>query len=141
MSTNLTDTVNSYTCPLPNPTGDGNLLVMVLRYPIAGAVAKLSRQHRRKYLQPGDFVHGLDERACFRDLLRGERFGGREQITVSFGSGTHYVQMSPYEFYNVATSSALDQAQCNVGSGTSVSAGRWGVERVGRLGGAVWNRG
>src|SRR5271155_3281632 len=123
VSTNLTDTVSSYTCPLPNPTGDGNLLVLVLRYESpAQSLSFRDNIGGNTYSQAiscTDSTNGHVSAIYYAENVS----AGVNKGTVSFGSGTHYVQLSPYEFYNVATTSALDQAQCNVGSGTSVSAG------------------
>jgi len=123
VSTNLTDTVSSYTCPLPNPTGDGNLLVLVLRYESpAQSLSFRDNIGGNTYSQAiscTDSTNGHVSAIYYAENVS----AGVNKVTVSFGSGTHYVQLSPYEFYNVATTSALDQAQCNVGSGTSVSAG------------------
>jgi hypothetical protein len=123
VSTNLTDTVTSYSCPLPNPTGDGNLVVIVLRYQ-SPAQSPTFRDNvggntYNEAISCTDNTNGHVSAIYYAENVG----AGVNKITVSFGSGTHYVQMSPYEFYNVATSSALDQSQCNVGSGTSVTAG------------------
>jgi Bacterial Ig domain/Immunoglobulin domain/Immunoglobulin I-set domain len=123
VSTNLTDTVTSYSCPLPNPTGDGNLLVIVLRYqsPAQSPTFRdnIGGNTYNEAISCTDNTNGHVSAIYYAENVG----SGVNKVTVSFGSGTHYVQMSPYEFYNVATSSALDQAQCNVGSGTSVTAG------------------
>ncbi len=123
VSTNLTDTVSSYTCPLPNPTGNGNLLVLVLRYESPAQSPSfrdnIGGNTYSQAISCTDSSNGHVSAIYYAENVS----AGVNKVTVSFGSGTHYVQLSPYEFYNVATSSALDQAQCNVGSGTSVSAG------------------
>src|SRR5271163_1254622 len=123
VSTNLTDTVSSYTCPLPNPTGDGNLLVLVLRYESPAQSPSfrdnIGGNTYNQAISCTDSTNGHVSAIYYAENVS----AGVNKVTVSFGSGTHYVQLSPYEFYNVATTSALDQAQCNVGSGTSVSAG------------------
>ena len=127
VATNLTDTVTSYSCPLPNPTGDGNLLVVVLRYQSpAQSPSFADNVGGNTYSQAiscTDSSNGHVSAIYYAANVS----AGVNKITVSFGSGTHYVQMSPYEFYNVATSAALDQASCNVGSGSSVTAGALGT--------------
>src|SRR5271154_646127 len=123
VGTNLTDTVSSNTCPLPNPTGDGNLLVLVLRYESPAQSPSfrdnIGGNTYNQAISCTDSTNGHVSAIYYAENVS----AGVNKVTVSFGSGTHYVQLSPYEFYNVATTSALDQAQCNVGSGTSVSAG------------------
>jgi len=123
VSTNLTDTLTSYTCPLPNPTGQGNLLVLLLRY-AAPSQAPSFRDNvggntYTEAISCTDSTNGHVSAIYYAENVT----AGVNRVTVSFGAGTHYVQMSPFEFYNIATASALDQAQCNVGSGTAVSAG------------------
>jgi hypothetical protein len=108
---------------LPNPTGQGNLLVLLLRY-AAPSQAPSFRDNvggntYSEAISCTDNTNGHVSAIYYAENVT----PGVNAITVSFGAGTHYVQMSPFEFYNIATASALDQAQCNVGSGTVVSAG------------------
>jgi len=64
---------------------------------------------------------------------------GARVITVHFSAFTGTVSMGEYEFYNVAQSSALDQAACNVGSGTTVTSGA--LSSLGTSGDLVFNSG
>jgi hypothetical protein len=123
VSTNLADTATSYTCPLPNPAGQGNLLVMMLRY-AAPSQAPSFRDNvggntYTEAVSCTDSSNGHVSALYYAENIT----AGVSQVTVSFPAGTRYVQMAPFEFYNVATSGALDQAHCSVGNGTSVSAG------------------
>ncbi len=127
VATNLTDTVTSYSCPLPNPTGDGNLLVVVLRYQSPAQTPSFADNVGGNTYSQAISCTDSSNGHVSAIYYAANVSAGVNKITVSFGSGTHYVQMSPYEFYNVATSAALDQASCNVGSGSSVTAGALGT--------------
>jgi len=119
-----TDSVFTYTCPLPNPTGAGNLLVVMLRWQNSSSpTASFTDEVSNTYTQattctdtPAGTVTGLY-------YVQNTKAGARN-ITVHFSSFSGGVAMGEYEFYNVAQSSALDQASCQVGiANTTVSSG------------------
>jgi Bacterial Ig domain/Immunoglobulin domain len=120
-----TDLVTSYTCPLPNPTGAGNLLVMWVRYSDANSPT-LSFTTNLGTLTATQAVSCLDNannQTESRLYYVANVPAGINVVTVNFSTSSSYVQLQPYEFYNVATTSALDQAVCQVSSGTSISSG------------------
>jgi len=119
-----TDSVFSYRCPLPNPTGAGNLLVVMLRWQNNSLPAvSFTDEPGNTYTEattctdaPAGIVTGLY-------YVENTKAGARN-ITVHFSSFSGRVAMGEYEFYNVAQSSALDQAACHVGSSaTTVTSG------------------
>jgi hypothetical protein len=118
------DPVTSYNCPLPNPTGAGNLLVIFLRYlnTNAPAVSFTDNVGGNTYTQAAacvDTTHNTQTRLYYAQNV----VAGVNRVTVNFSAAASRVQLGVYEFYNVATAAALDQATCQVGSGTTVSAG------------------
>jgi hypothetical protein len=120
-----TDLVTSYTCPLPNPTGAGNLLVMWVRYSNANSPT-LSFTTNLGTLTATQAVSCLDNannQTESRLYYVANVPAGINVVTVNFSTSSSYVQLQPYEFYNVATTSALDRAVCQVSSGTSISSG------------------
>jgi len=119
-----TDSVFTYTCPLPNPTNAGNLLVVMVRWQNNSLpTVSFTDEPGNTYTNattctdaPAGTVTGLY-------YVENTKPGARN-ITVHFSSYSGGVAMGEYEFYNVAQSGALDQAACNVGSAsTAVTAG------------------
>jgi hypothetical protein len=120
-----TDSVTSYNCPLPNPTGAGNLLVIWVRYSNANSptISFTDNIGGNTYMQATsclDNSNGLTESRLY--YVQNVK-AGVNLVSVHFSASSSYVQMQPYEFYHVATSAALDQAACQVSRGTSISTG------------------
>jgi hypothetical protein len=118
-----TDAVTSYTCPLPNPTGAGNLLVIFLRYldtnPTVSFTDNIGSNTYSQAVACQDAPHGTQSRLYYVQNVA----AGVNRVSVNFSSSTGRVQLGVYEFYNAATTAALDGAHCQVGSGTSISSG------------------
>jgi Bacterial Ig domain/Immunoglobulin I-set domain len=118
------DSVFTYTCPLPNPTSAGNLLVVMVRWqnnslPTVSFTDEPGNTYTRATTctdAPAGTVTGLY-------YVENTKAGARN-ITVHFSSSSGGIAMGEYEFYNVAQSGSLDQAGCNVGSAsTTVTSG------------------
>jgi hypothetical protein len=120
-----TDSVTSYNCPLPNPTGAGNLLVVWVRYSNANSptVSFTDNIGGNTYTQATSCLDNSNNQTESRLYYVQNVKSGVNLVTVHFSASSTLVQMQPYEFYNVATTSALDQAVCDVSSGTSISSG------------------
>lgn len=119
-----TDSVTSYNCPLPNPTGAGNLLVVWVRYNNNNTpTVTVSDNAGNSYLQAASCSDASNGNTMSRLYYAQNARAGANLVTAAFSSSSSYVQMQPYEFYNVATTAALDQAVCQASSGTSISAG------------------
>ena len=119
------DSVSSYTCPLPNPTGAGNLLIVMLRFTNSSVPVSFTDEPGNTYKQATTCYDGSNGSGTVTSLYYVENTRpGARLITVHFTSffgrlfhsSASRVSMGEYEFYNVAQSSALDQAACNVGS-------------------------
>ena len=119
-----TDSVTSYTCPLPNPTGAGNLLVIWVRYVNNNTpTVTIGDNAGNTYTEATSCTDAANGNTVSRLYYAQNVKAGANLVTVTFSAFSSYVQMQPYEFYNVATTSALDQAVCQVSSGTSISTG------------------
>ena len=129
------DPVFSYTCPLPNPTGAGNLLIVMLRFKNNSVPVSFTDEPGNTYKQATSCYDRSNDTVTSLYYVENTRPGAR-LITVLFTSFLHRffhrfshtsasrVSMGEYEFYNVAQSSALDQAACHVGSAaTTVTSG------------------
>jgi hypothetical protein len=118
------DSVTSYNCPLPNPTGAGNLLVLLVRYanPPSQNPTFSDNVGGNTYSLATSCVDSGNNTAAALYYAANVN-SGVNVVTTHFGSSTTMVQMDVFEFYNVATSAVLDGAHCQVGSGTSVSSG------------------
>jgi len=119
-----TDSVGSYNCPLPNPTGAGNLLAIFLRYvdsnhPTVSFTDNIGGNVYTQAVACLDAGYATQSRMYYVQNVA----AGVSLITAHFSASTTRVQMGVYEFYNVATSSALDSANCQVSSGSSISSG------------------
>lgn len=118
------DSVTGYNCPLPNPTGAGNLLVVWVRYNNNNTpTVTVSDNVGNSYLQAASCSDASNGNTMSRLYYAQNVKAGASLVNASFSSSSSYVQMQPYEFYNVATTAALDQAVCQASSGTSISAG------------------
>ena len=118
------DPVTSYNCPLPNPTGDGNLLVLLVRYanPPSQNPTFTDNVGGNTYSLATSCVDSGNNTAAALYYAASVN-PGVNVVTTHFSSSTTMVQMDVFEFYNVAASSVLDGAHCQVGSGTAVSSG------------------
>jgi hypothetical protein len=111
-----TDAVYTYTCPLPNPTGAGNLLVVMLRYALnTNPTVSFTDEASNQYLQAAACSDSHTGAALY--YVQNAKAGARN-IVANFSSWSGGVSMGVYEFYNVAAT-ALDRAAC--GSGTSAT--------------------
>jgi hypothetical protein len=119
-----TDAVTRYNCPLPNPTGAGNLLIVWMRYSNNNAPnITISDNVGNSYTQAASCSDTSNGNTVSRLYYAQNVKAGANLVTAAFSASSSYVQMQPYEFYNVATTAALDQAVCQASSGTSISAG------------------
>jgi hypothetical protein len=117
------DSVFTYTCPLPNPTGAGNLLVVMLRYAnYSSPTVSFTDEVDNTYTQAASCTDAAANGGggeVVRLYYVQNTIAGARTIVVHFSSYSAAVSMGEYEFYNVAQSSALDQAACQVGSATT----------------------
>jgi hypothetical protein len=120
-----TDSVASYNCPLPNATGAGNLLVIFVRYINSNtpAVSFSDNVGGNTYTQAAACIDTASSNTQARIYYVQNVKAGVNRVTVSFSASTMRVQLGVYEFYNVATSAALDSANCQVSSGVAISSG------------------
>jgi hypothetical protein len=120
-----TDSVASYNCPLPNPTGAGNLLVIFVRYINTNTptVSFTDNVGGNTYTQAAACINAANSDTQARIYYVQNVKAGVNRVTVNFSASTMRVQLGVYEFYNVATSSALDSANCQVSNGSSISSG------------------
>ena len=112
------DHVTQYHCPLPNPTLAGNLLVLLLRYNKPAQTPSFTDNVGGNTYKLGvsctDSTQGVVSAIYYVQGVR----AGVNDIDVHLNS-TQFVQMQPYEFFNAGT---LDQATCQSGNGSTVSA-------------------
>jgi hypothetical protein len=114
---NTSDSITQLKCYLPNPTIAGNTVVIFLRYQTsAQTVTWTDNNGGNTYTRAVQCSDGTN--SAVGEIWYTKPAAGTQTITVNLSS-THYVQMQPYEFYNVGT---LDQAVCQASSGTSVQA-------------------
>jgi Bacterial Ig domain/Immunoglobulin I-set domain len=119
-----TDAVTSYNCPLPNPTGAGNLLVVWVRYEGTSAAVTFTDNIGGDTYNLAATCNNATSPQTQTGLYYVQNTpAGISLVSSHFSSSTSRVQMVVYEFYNVAGSSALDQAACQSSSGTSISSG------------------
>jgi hypothetical protein len=120
-----TDSVASYNCPLPNPTGAGNLLVIFVRYINTNTptVSFTDNVGGNTYTQAAACIDAANSDTQARIYYVQNVKAGVNRVTVNFSASTMRVQLGVYEFYNVATSAALDSANCQVSNGSSISSG------------------
>jgi hypothetical protein len=120
-----TDPVNSYTCPLPNPTGAGNLMVIFVRFVNSNSptVTFTDNIGGNTYAQAASCTDTSNNNTQARIFYLANAKAGVNQLTVNFSASSTRVQMAAYEFYNVASSAVLDSATCQVGSGSTISTG------------------
>jgi hypothetical protein len=115
------DAVTAYNCPLPNPTGSGNLLVALLRWDASNspAVTFTDNVGGNAYQQATVCTDGSTKYALY--YAQNVR-PGVNVVTAHFSANSTMVQEDVFEFYNVAAL-ALDQAACHVATGSAVSSG------------------
>jgi len=119
-----TDAVTQYNCPLPNPTGAGNLLVVWMRYNNNNVpTVTISDNAGNSYTQAVSCSDASNGNTVSRLYYAQNVKAGANLVTAAFSASSSYVQMQPYEFYNIATTAPLDQAVCQASSGTSISTG------------------
>ena len=121
-SIDTVETVTTQTCPLPNATGAGNLLVVWLRYHTPAQSPTFSDNVGGNTYSLATSVTDSTNSTVAALYYVANVKAGVNQVTVSLASTT-LVQMQPYEFYNVATTSPLDQVAGQASSGTSISSG------------------
>ena len=118
--------VTSYNCPLATPTGIHNAVTIPVEYASGSGdatVAIIARQHRRRNtLYPRADLHRLDKQSNRLALLCLEHLGQVKNITITFSGGTpSFVKAATHEYYNVATSSALDGSGSCTATGSNIS--------------------
>ena len=117
-----TDTVTAYNCPLPNPTGAGNLLVVWVRFldSTAQTVTFSDNVGGNDYQQAVSCSDvGQNTRSAIYYVQNVK--AGLNIVTVHLSPGTMRVELGVYEYYNVATSGALDQAACQAQTSSSLT--------------------
>jgi len=112
------DVVSSYHTALPNPTIAGNTVVIQLRYSTpAQTVTWTDNISGNSYVRAIQCVDS--PRNTVSEIWYVKPSAGVFDIVPHFSPSSQFVQMAPFEFYNVG---ALDGATCQAGSGTTVSA-------------------
>jgi len=116
--------VTQYNCPLPNPTGAGNLLVLWVRY-LAASGETLSFTDNiggNTYLQAAACNDSSSPNTQSSLYYVQNVKAGVNVVHANFSVATDRVQLQVYEFYNVAAT-ALDSAACTSGTGAAISPG------------------
>jgi len=114
------EATTTQTCALPNPTGSGNLLVIWLRYHGSAQTPTFSDNITGNTYSLAKSVTDATNSTVSALYYVANVKAGVTAITMTVTSAT-FVQFQPYEFYNVATSTPLDEAEGQAGSGTAVS--------------------
>ena len=117
-----TDAVTQYNCPLPNPTGAGNLLVVWLRYHNGNAPAvsfsdNIGGNTYTLAKNCTDAANGGTVSALY--YVQGVK-AGVTVVHVNYTASAPFTQMGVYEYYNAG---ALDSAACQIGNSTTISSG------------------
>ena len=114
-----TDPVTAFNCPLPNPTGSGNLLVALLRWDSSNTptVTFSDNVGGNTYTRATGCISSTTNYALY--YVQGVK-PGVKVVTANFSASSTLVQEDVFEFYNAG---ALDKAACQVGSSSSVSSG------------------
>ena len=117
-----TDAVTQYNCPLPNPTGAGNLLVVWLRYrtgnsPTVSFTDNIGGNTYTLAKSCADSGNNGTVSALY--YVQGVK-AGVTVVHVNYTASAPFTQMGVYEYYNAG---ALDSAACEVGSSTTISPG------------------
>jgi hypothetical protein len=116
------NTVSSYALRLPNLTQTGNCIIVAFQYSVsAGIAATVSDDMGNTYSTP---ISNSDARQVVNLSLALNVAAGTQKITIAFSGGIPaYVTGMASEFYNVATSNAIDGSSGQSSTGTAVSAG------------------
>lgn len=116
-----TDSVTAYNCPLPNPTGNGNLLVALLRWDASNSpnINLTDNVGGNTYTQATVCTDGTTKYALY---YAQNVHSGVKVVTANFSANSTMVQEDVFEFYDVSAS-ALDHAVCQVATGSSASSG------------------
>ena len=117
-----TDAVTQYNCPLPNPTGAGNLLVVWLRYHNGNspAVSFADNIGGNTYTLAKSCTDAGNSGTVSAVYYVNGVKAGVTVVHVNYTASAPFTQMGVYEFYNAG---ALDSAACQVGSGRTISSG------------------
>ena len=119
-SSTQSNAVTSYQIRLPNATQGGNCLIVGVHSDSSGAIPTVRDDQGNTYTQIVTNGDGLENLTLF---VAFQIAAGTQNITVSFSSATRNVAGLASEFYNVATSSALDVSNAGSGSGTTITSG------------------
>jgi hypothetical protein len=124
--------VSEYDLRLPNATMSGNCVIVGFQYSAtAGATASVSDDKGNSYSTP---LSNSDGNQIVNLSYALNVKAGAQKISITFSGGTPaYVSALATEFYNIATSSALDGSSGNAGTGTSVTAGSFTPSTSGDL--------
>jgi hypothetical protein len=119
-----TDSVTSYNCPLPNATGAGNLLVIWLRYNNANSpTVSFTHDSPPVALSTSIAKTVTDTTTTSTIYYVPNVAAGMKLITVNFSASASFVQMQPYEFYNVAQTTPLEATSGTTSTGATIAAG------------------
>ncbi len=109
---------SSYVCPLPNVTGAGNAVVVFAQWNNT-VTATVKDDKGNTYTQVA-CVAGNQEVCAYLAL---NVLAGARVITITPSGSINFISAAAYEFYNVATSSALDATCTAIGTGATVTCG------------------
>jgi hypothetical protein len=120
---------------LPNPTLANNCIIVGIQYNSAQSITSVTDDQNNTYTAgpaaSGTATNGNGATAIYYSL--GSTAGARH-ITVTFSGSTSYVSVTAAEFYNVATTAAVDGSSGNASdSSTSWSAGSFTTTTGGDL--------
>jgi hypothetical protein len=124
--------VSEYDLRLPNATMSGNCVIVGFQYSVtAGVTASVSDDQGNSYSTP---ISNIDTNQIVNLSYALNVKAGAQKISITFSGGTPaYVSALATEFYNIATSSALDGSSGSAGTGTSVTAGSFTPSTSGDL--------
>ena len=120
-----TDPVTAFNCPLPNATGAGNLLAVLLRWNSSNTptVTFTDNVGGNTYLRATSCLDSGSATNYALYYVQSVAAGVRV-VTSHFSANSSFVQEDVFEFYNAG---ALDQATCQVATGSAISAGTFGT--------------
>jgi hypothetical protein len=124
--------VTSYILRLPNQTQAGNCIIVGFQYSAtSGVTASVSDDRGNTYSAP---ISHSDGNQVVNLSYALNVAPGTQTITIRFpGGAASYVSGLASEFYNVATSNAIDGSSGNGGNGTAVTAGSLSPTASGNL--------
>ncbi len=106
----------SYDCPLPNPTGSGNALVVIAQWGNYGNITATVSDDKGNVYTQAVCDSGI-QRVCAYVALN--IAPGTRVVTVTPTDAATYLSAAVYEFYNIAPTSAIDGTCTASGTGAS----------------------